>query len=120
MNRAHGALMTPRQAACAPGRVTSAWRLSPTDANLTRRLLDFCTLCQKCAAGCPARHSRGPRQAIEGVLAWRSTPKAATLLVHGGARLRALHDRLPYSHPDNHNQTWCARHRTFLPFAGRE
>jgi ferredoxin len=54
------------------GVVTTDLPLMPDRRSVDTSVLDFCTICEKCAANCPVQAiPRGGRQEIDGALRWR-------------------------------------------------
>jgi ferredoxin len=77
-------------------------------------VLDFCTICQKCAENCPVRAiPTGDREMIDGALRWRINPDICfrywNVIGTDCARCMAV---CPYSYPDHafHNiMRWMVR-----------
>ena len=66
-------------------------------------VLDFCTLCEKCADVCPSQSiARGPRREIDGALRWQIDSESCfTYWSKIGTDCARCMSACPYSHPDN-------------------
>jgi ferredoxin len=97
------------------GVVTTEMPLVPDGRGQDRSVLDFCTICSKCADCCPPHAiPQGDRQEIDGALRWRINDAICyrywNAVGTDCARCMAV---CPYSHPDNalHNLVrWATRH----------
>jgi ferredoxin len=69
-------LMTPRLGPRVRlGVVTTDLELVPVSRRPNQAVIDFCTICKKCARVCPSRSlPLGPRQEINGTLRWKLNP----------------------------------------------
>jgi ferredoxin len=69
-------LMTPRLGPRVRlGVVTTNLELVPASRLPNQAMVDFCTICEKCARVCPSRSlPLGPRQEIDGTLRWKLNP----------------------------------------------
>lgn len=82
--------------------VTTTCELIPDGYTPDGSVLDFCTICQKCAASCPSRSIPfGDRQVSNGALRWQIEPEScfeywATVGTDCGRCMTVC----PYSHPD--------------------
>jgi len=99
-----GLLMTPRQGPRVRlGVVTTSLPLRAAPHRPDPAVLDFCGICQKCAACCPSQSiPRGPRREIGGVLRWQIDSESCyrywcTVGTDCGRCMTVC----PYSHPDN-------------------
>ena len=101
-------LMTPRQGPRVRlGVVTTDLELVPNERQPDQAILDFCTICEKCARACPSQSiPYGPRQEIDGALRWKLNPDTCFRYWNTAgtdcARCMAV---CPYAHPDtfSHN-----------------
>jgi ferredoxin len=99
-----GILMTPRQGSrVRVGVVTTALELLPDDYQPDMSIIDFCTICKKCADNCPSQSiPHGGRRETNGALRWQIDSDSCFLYwnVIGTdcARCMAV---CPYSHPDS-------------------
>lgn len=109
-------LMTPRLGPRVRlGVVTTRAELVPDGRRPFPEVIDFCTICEKCAQNCPSKSiPLGPRQEQDGVLRWRINPETCfhywNVIGTDCARCIAV---CPYSHPDNffHNTVrWGVAH----------
>ena len=97
-------LMTPRQGPRVRlGVVTTDLPLIPDQRAPDWAILDFCTICEKCAQACPSKAiPLGSRQEIEGTLRWKLEPEACfrywNKVGTDCARCMAV---CPYAHPDS-------------------
>ena len=66
-------------------------------------VLDFCTICEKCADVCPSQSiARGPRSEIDGALRWQIDSESCfTYWSRIGTDCARCMSACPYSHPDN-------------------
>ena len=99
-----GLLMTPRQGPRVRlGVVTTSMPLIPDSYKPDLSTLDFCQICNKCAANCPSQSiPSGDREINNGVLRWRIDPESCyhywTIIGTDCGRCLAV---CPFSHPDN-------------------
>jgi ferredoxin len=101
-------LMTPRQGPRVRlGVVTTDLALVPDIRKPDAAVIDFCTICEKCARVCPSRSIPfGPRQEIDGALRWKLNPDTCfrywNVIGTDCARCMSV---CPFSHPDtfSHN-----------------
>lgn len=99
-----GLLMTPRQGPRVRlGVVTADVELIPDQRKPDPTLIDFCTLCKKCAENCPSRSIPfDDRQEIEGVLRWKINPETCfhywNVVGTDCGRCLAV---CPFAHPDS-------------------
>jgi len=97
-------LMTPRLGPRVRlGVVTTDAGLIPDSYRPNPSLIDFCSICKKCAFNCPCQAiPKGERQEIDGALRWKMDADACFLYWNtvgtDCARCMAV---CPYSHPDN-------------------
>jgi NAD-dependent dihydropyrimidine dehydrogenase PreA subunit len=98
--------------------VTTDLPLLPDGRRPDPSMLDFCTICQKCARNCPVQAIPfGPRTEVDGALRWRIDQEVCYRYwcVAGTdcARCVAV---CPYSHPDTawHNVIRWTAHRSGL------
>jgi len=99
-----GLLMTPRLGPRVRlGLVTTDLELTPDRRPRDPSILDFCTLCKKCAENCPSRSIPfESRREIDGALRWRIN--ADTCFRYWnlvGTDCGVCMTVCPYSHPDN-------------------
>lgn len=103
-----GLLMTPRLGPRVRlGAVTTDLELVPDDRKVENSIIDFCTICKKCAENCPSRSIPfEDRQEVDGALRWKIDADSCFLYwnVMGTdcAKCMAV---CPYSHPEtiSHN-----------------
>jgi len=99
-----GILMTPRQGPRVRlGVVTTDLELLCDPSPLDAALIDFCTICEKCAENCPPKAIPfGGRQEIDGALRWQINADTCfrywTMVGTDCGRCMTV---CPYSHPDN-------------------
>jgi reductive dehalogenase len=99
-----GLLMTPRLGPRVRlAVVTTDLELPVVEAEDDAPVVDFCTLCKKCAEVCPAQAiSLEDRENIDGVLRWQIDSEACyTLWCSTGTDCGRCVSVCPYSHPDN-------------------
>ncbi len=99
-----GLLMTPRQGPRVRlGVVTTRLELVADGRKPDPAVLDFCTVCQKCAVCCPSQAiPQGPRQEINGVLRWQIDGESCyRYWCRVGTDCGRCMTVCPYSHPDN-------------------
>jgi ferredoxin len=99
-----GLLMTPRLGPRVRlGAVTTDLPLRPDPSGDDASVVDFCTVCEKCAVNCPSRSiPTGGRERIDGGLRW--TLDADTCFRYWaaiGTDCGRCMTVCPYSHPDN-------------------
>ncbi len=89
------------------GVVTTTLPLIPDARQTNTAIIDFCSICEKCAHNCPSRSiPTGPRQEIDGALRWKLNPDTCfrywNVAGTDCARCMAV---CPYAHPDtfSHN-----------------
>jgi reductive dehalogenase len=110
-----GLLMTPNLGPRVRiGVVTTDLPLVPDDREPEHSVLDFCSICEKCADVCPSQAiARGLRTEIDGALRWRIDSEACfTYWSKIGTDCARCVSVCPYSHPDNlmHNSVrWLIR-----------
>jgi ferredoxin len=98
-----GLLMTPQQGPRVRlGVVTTTLELVPDGRVPSQALIDFCTICNKCAENCPSNTiSFEARQEIDGALRWRINPDSCFLYWNViGTDCGICMAVCPYSHPD--------------------
>ncbi|UCF26984.1 MAG: 4Fe-4S dicluster domain-containing protein, partial [Chloroflexota bacterium] len=98
-----GLLMTPRQGPRVRlGVVTTTLELLADERIPDRPVIDFCTICKKCAENCPSKSIPfEPRQDIDGVLRWQINPESCFLYWNViGTDCGICMAVCPYSHPD--------------------
>lgn len=99
-----GLLMSPRQGPrLRLGVVTTTLELASDPRHPNHALIDFCTICKKCAHNCPSRSIPfDDRREIDGALRWRIDSDTCfrywNRVGTDCARCMAV---CPYSHPDN-------------------
>ncbi|MBL6965949.1 MAG: 4Fe-4S dicluster domain-containing protein [Anaerolineales bacterium] len=97
-------LMTPKQGPRVRlGVVTTNLELIPDTREPNVAMIDFCSICKKCAVNCPSRSIPvGDRQQDDGVLRWKIDPDTCfrywNVIGTDCGRCMAV---CPYSHPDN-------------------
>lgn len=113
-------LMTPRQGPRVRlGVVTTSLDLLPDEYQPNTAMLDFCTICQKCADTCPSKSiPHGPCQEIDGALRWKLNPETCFRYWNTiGTDCARCMSVCPFSHPNTfiHNLArWgIARSRYF-------
>jgi reductive dehalogenase len=110
-----GLLMTPRLGPRVRiAVVTTDLPLVPDARRPDHSVLDFCTMCEKCADVCPSQSiPRGPRSEIAGALRWQIDSESCyTYWTRIGTDCARCMAACPYSHPDNsmHNVVrWMIR-----------
>ena len=110
-----GILMTPRLGPRVRlGVVTTDLPLTPDRSGDDFRVLDFCTVCKKCADNCPTRAIPfGDREPIDGGLRWTLDAESCFRFWNAvGTDCGRCMTVCPYSHPDNvtHNLVrWAIR-----------
>jgi ferredoxin len=110
-----GILMTPRLGPRVRlGVVTTDLPLSPDRPGDDLSVLDFCTVCKKCAENCPTRSIPfGERQALDGARRWVIDADSCFRYWNAvGTDCGRCMTVCPYSHPDNtaHNLVrWAIR-----------
>ena len=107
-----GLLMTPRLGPRVRlGVVTTDLPLVPDRREPEHSVLDFCSICEKCADVCPSQAiTRGVRSEIDGALRWQIDSEACfTYWCKIGTDCARCMAACPYSHPDNlmHNTVRC-------------
>jgi ferredoxin len=98
-----GLLMTPRQGPRVRlGVVTTTLELIPDERLPTEAVIDFCTICKKCAENCPSKSiSFEKREDIDGALRWRINPDSCFSYWNViGTDCGICMKVCPYSHPD--------------------
>jgi NAD-dependent dihydropyrimidine dehydrogenase PreA subunit len=83
--------------------VTTNLELIPDQRRVEPSVLDFCTLCKKCAENCPSRAiPSGDRQEIDGALRWKINEQACYAYWNtSGVDCAICMAVCPYAHPDN-------------------
>jgi reductive dehalogenase len=97
-------LMTPRQGPRVRlGVVTTDLDLHIDDREPDLSVIDFCTICKKCAETCPTKSiSFDDRQEVDGVLRWRINPESCFMYWNViGTDCGICMSVCPYSHPDS-------------------
>ena len=98
-----GLLMTPNQGPRVRlGIVTTNLELHPIERIQNEAVLDFCTICKKCAVNCPSKAIPFEvRQKIDGVLRWRINAESCFLYWNViGTDCGICMTVCPFSHPD--------------------
>ena len=98
-----GLLMTPRQGPRVRlGVVTTMLELIPDERHSSEAVIDFCTICKKCAENCPSKSIPSEaRQDMDGVLRWRINPDTCFSYWNViGTDCGICMTVCPYSHPD--------------------
>jgi ferredoxin len=98
-----GLLMTPRQGPRVRlGVVTTSLELLEDERSPDGAVIDFCTICKKCAENCPSKSIPfEPRQDTDGVLRWRINPETCFLYWNViGTDCGICMAVCPYSHPN--------------------
>jgi len=99
-----GLLMTPRLGPRVRlGVVTTDLPLVPDVREPEHSVLDFCSICEKCADVCPSQSiARGLRTEIDGALRWQIDSESCfTYWSKIGTDCARCMSACPYSHPDN-------------------
>ena len=99
-----GLLMTPRLGPRVRlAVVTTDLPLVPGSREPEHSVLDFCSICEKCADVCPSQSiSRGLRTEIDGALRWQIDSEGCfTYWSKIGTDCARCMSACPYSHPDN-------------------
>jgi len=99
-----GVLMTPKHGPRVRiGVVTTNIPLLPDVVNPNYSVIDFCTICKKCAHSCPSQAiSFNDREEINGVLRWQiNQEKCFTIWCKLGTDCSHCLSVCPYSHEDN-------------------
>jgi ferredoxin len=97
-------LMTPKQGPRVRlGVVTTSLELVPDPREPNQAVLDFCTICKKCALNCPSRSIPfGERQEIDGAYRWRIDPETCYRYWNAvGTDCGRCMAVCPYAHPDH-------------------
>jgi reductive dehalogenase len=83
--------------------VTTDLELIPDQRRVDPSVLDFCTLCKKCAENCPSKAIPfGDREEIDGALRWKINEQACYAYWNtSGVDCAICMAVCPYSHPDN-------------------
>jgi reductive dehalogenase len=83
--------------------VTTDLPLVPDVREPEHSVLDFCTICEKCAEVCPSQSiARGPRSEIGGALRWQIDSESCfTYWSKIGTDCARCMSACPYSHPDS-------------------
>lgn len=83
--------------------VTTDLPLQPDSREPEHSVIDFCTICEKCADVCPSQSiARGPRSEIDGALRWQIDSESCfTYWSRIGTDCARCMSACPYSHPDN-------------------
>jgi ferredoxin len=98
-----GLLMTPKQGPRVRlGVVTTTLELIEDRRVANKAVIDFCTICKKCAENCPSKSIPfEPRQEMDGVLRWQINPESCFLYWNViGTDCGICMTVCPYSHPD--------------------
>jgi len=119
-----GLLMTPKHGPRVRiGVVTTNMPLQVDEAKPDFSVIDFCTICKKCADSCPSQAiSFNDREMINGVNRWQINQEACfTLWCNLGTDCGRCVSVCPYSHEDNalHNliRTGIKNNKVFRQFA---
>lgn len=99
-----GLLMTPRQGPRVRiGVVTTNIPLVVDEVKPDFSIIDFCTICKKCADSCPSQAiSFNPQEEIDGIKRWQINQEACfTLWSKFGTDCGRCMSVCPYSHEDN-------------------
>ena len=99
-----GLLMSPKQGPrLRLGVVTTTLELVPDPREPNRALIDFCTICKKCAQNCPSRSIPfDRRREVDGALRWRIDADTCFRYWNRvGTDCGRCMAVCPYSHPDN-------------------
>jgi reductive dehalogenase len=97
-------LMTPRQGPRVRlGAVTTDLELLVDERVPDTSVIDFCSICKKCAENCPSKSiSFEDRQEVDGALRWRINPESCFLYWNViGTDCGICMTVCPYSHPDS-------------------
>jgi ferredoxin len=83
--------------------VTTDLKLIPDQRKADASILDFCSICKKCAENCPSRAIPfGDRQEIDGAQRWKINEQACYAYWNtSGVDCAICMAVCPYSHPDN-------------------
>ena len=98
-----GLLMTPRQGPRVRlGVVTTTMELVPDERVPGEAVIDFCSICKKCAENCPSKSiSFDKREKFDGALRWRINPDSCFSYWNViGTDCGICMAVCPYSHPD--------------------
>jgi ferredoxin len=98
-----GLLMTPNQGPRVRlGVVTTSLELLPDERTPSKAVIDFCTICKKCADNCPSKSIPFEvRQDIDGTLRWRINAESCFLYWNViGTDCGICMTVCPYSHPN--------------------
>jgi ferredoxin len=98
-----GLLMTPKQGPRVRlGVVTTTLELLEDGRTASEAVIDFCTICKKCAENCPSRSIPfEPRQEMDGAWRWQINPESCFLYWNViGTDCGICMTVCPYSHPD--------------------
>jgi len=115
-----GLLMTPHEGPRVRlGVVTSKLELMPDKRTPSAAMIDFCTICKKCAENCPSKSIPfGERVEIDGVMRWRINPESCFRYWNViGTDCGICMKVCPYSHADTppHNiMRWGIARSGFL------
>ena len=99
-----GLLMTPKQGPrVRVGVVTTDLELQVDGRKPDTSLIDFCTICKKCAENCPSKSIPfEDRQEVDGALRWRINPESCFMYWNViGTDCGICMTVCPYSHPDS-------------------
>ncbi len=99
-----GLLMTPKQGPrVRVGVVTTDLELLLDERKADMALIDFCTICKKCAENCPSKSIPfDHRQEVDGALRWRINPESCFMYWNViGTDCGICMTVCPYSHPDS-------------------
>ncbi|MGB5844054.1 MAG: 4Fe-4S dicluster domain-containing protein [Anaerolineales bacterium] len=113
-------LMTPRQGPRVRlGAVTTDLELLVDERVPDMSVIDFCSICKKCAENCPSKSiSFEDRQEVDGALRWRINPESCFLYWNViGTDCGICMTVCPYSHPDSppHNSLrWGIKRSGFV------
>ena len=97
-------LMTPRQGPRVRiGVVTTDLVLQVDEREPDMAMIDFCTICKKCAENCPSKSiSFEDRERVDGALRWRINPESCFMYWNVvGTDCGICMTVCPYSHPDS-------------------
>ena len=83
--------------------VTTDLPLEPDSREPEHSVLDFCSICEKCADVCPSQSiARGERTEVDGALRWQIDSESCfTYWSRIGTDCARCMSACPYSHPDN-------------------
>ncbi len=113
-------LMTPREGPRVRlGVVTTGLELIPDSRKPNQAVIDFCTICEKCARVCPSDSIPfGPRQEINDATRWKLNPDTCFRYWNvAGTDCARCMSVCPFSHPNNfsHNLIrWGIQHSGFF------